>query len=107
MDEHKESMTDMQRKCRAGANVTMVISPSNLDSNTTNLQEVTPESINIMRTVGGDERNSRCRVDIWRGVLQVTEAGKSRQRIIEKSARAQFPAIKLMACDDTSNTEMK
>ena len=92
MVEHNVSMTDMQRKCRAGGNVRMLISHSHhslKDINLMNLREVTPESHSIMRKVGGDERISRCRVDTWIEVLLVflvTEAGKSPAKIIGMSA---------------------
>ena len=81
MDDHNVSMTDMVRKCpRAGESVMTGIRPSRLDISIMNLQEATRESYNIMRTVGGDERSSRCsRVDTWREqALLATETGKIR-----------------------------
>ena len=92
MVEHNVSMIDMQRKSRAGGSVRMLIRhshPSLKDINLMNLREVTPESNNIMRTVGGGERISRCRADTWIEVLLVflvTEAGKSPAKIIGMSA---------------------
>ena len=79
MLDHNVIMTDMVRKCpRAGESVMMGIRPSHLDISIMNLQEVTRESYNIMRRVGGGEMNSRCKVDTWTEVLQVTETGKIR-----------------------------
>ena len=92
MVEHNVSMTDMQRKCRAGGSVRMLIRhshPSHKDINLMNLREVTPESHSIMRMVGGGERISRCRADTWIEVLLmflITEAGKSPAKIIGMSA---------------------
>ena len=82
-------MTDIMRKYKAGGNVRMVINPSHLDTNTTNLLlpiEITLESHNTMGTAGGDEMINRCKADTWRELFLITATGKSRPKIIGMSA---------------------